>query len=66
MYWNIGKLIVEYQGNNERAKYGDRLIKRLSIELTKEYGSGFTKFNLKRCDAVAPIELVTLCLDNYY
>ena len=47
MYWNIGKLIVEYQGNNERAKYGDRLIERLSIELTKEYGSGFKKTNLK-------------------
>ena len=36
MYWNIGKLIVEYQGGKERAKYGDRLIERLSIELTKE------------------------------
>ena len=47
MYWNIGKLIVEYQGNNERAKYGDKLIERLSIELTKEYGSGFNKTNLK-------------------
>ena len=48
MYWNIGKLIVEYQGGEGRAKYGDRLIERLSIELTKEYGSGFTKSNLKR------------------
>ena len=48
MYWNIGKLIAEYQGNNERAKYGDRLIERLAIELTREYGSGFTKSNLKR------------------
>ena len=47
MYWNIGKLIVEYQGGKERAKYGDRLIERLSIELTKEYGSGFKKTNLK-------------------
>ena len=47
-YWNIGKLIVEYQGGKERAKYGDKLIERLSIELTKEYGSGFTKSNLKR------------------
>ena len=47
-YWNIGKLIVEYQGNNERAKYGDRLIERLSIELISRYGSGFTKSNLKR------------------
>ena len=33
-YWNIGKLIVEYQGGLERAKYGDKLIERLSIELT--------------------------------
>ena len=47
-YWNIGKRIVEYQGGLERAKYGDKLIERLSIELTKEYGSGFTKSNLKR------------------
>ena len=47
MYWNIGKLIVEYQGGEGRAKYGDRLIERLSIELTKEYGSGFKKTNLK-------------------
>ena len=46
MYWNIGKLIVEYQGGEGRAKYGDRLIERLSIELTKEYGSGFDKSNL--------------------
>ncbi|MBO5477184.1 MAG: hypothetical protein J6A15_05465 [Clostridia bacterium] len=45
-YWNIGKLIVEYQGGEERAKYGDKLIERLSIELTKEYGSGFDKRNL--------------------
>ena len=47
MYWNIGKRIVEYQKGEGRAKYGDRLIERLSIELTKEYGSGFTKSNLK-------------------
>ena len=47
-YWNIGKLIVEYQGGEGRAKYGNKLIERLSIELTKEYGSGFTKSNLKR------------------
>ena len=46
-YWNIGKLIVEYQGGLERAKYGDKLIERLSIELTEEYGSGFSKRNLE-------------------
>ena len=26
-YWNIGKLIVEAQGGEKRAKYGDGLIK---------------------------------------
>ena len=47
-YWNIGKLIVEYQGGLERAKYGDKLIERLSIELTEEYGGAFNKSNLWR------------------
>ena len=39
-YWNIGKLIVEYQGNNERAKYGDKLIERylLNWQIGMEVG----------------------------
>ena len=47
-YWNIGKKIIEYQGGKEKAKYGDKFIERLSQELTKEYGKGFTLSNLKR------------------
>ena len=27
-YWNIGKLLVEAQGDEVRAKYGDELIKK--------------------------------------
>ncbi len=46
-YWQIGKMIVEKQGGLERAKYGDRLIKELSIQLTKDFGKGFTISNLK-------------------
>lgn len=46
-YWQIGKMIVEKQGGKERAKYGDRLIKELSIQLTKDFGKGFTISNLK-------------------
>lgn len=46
-YWNIGKLIVEAQDGNERADYGDYLLKNLSIELTREFGKGFTITNLK-------------------
>ena len=46
-YWQIGKMIVEKQGGLERAKYGDGLIKELSIKLTKDFGKGFTISNLK-------------------
>ena len=46
-YWNIGRLIVEKQGGEERAVYGDGLIVGLSRQLTAEYGKGFTVANLK-------------------
>lgn len=46
-YWNIGRLIVEEeQKGNERAKYGEELIKELSQKLIQEYGKGFSKRNL--------------------
>ena len=46
-YWNVGKLIVEAQDGNDRAEYGDYLIKNLSKELTREFGKGFTVTNLR-------------------
>ena len=47
-YWQIGKRIVEEeQDGKERAEYGKGLIKNLSSELTKEFGNGFSKDNLK-------------------
>ncbi len=47
-YWQVGKYIVEYeQQGNDRAEYGKGVIKKLSIRLMKEYGSGFTVTNLK-------------------
>lgn len=45
-YWLVGKMIVEKQGGKERAKYGDNLIKELSVQLTKDFGKGFTERNL--------------------
>lgn len=48
VYWNIGKMIVEEQGGEERAKYGDNLIKELSMRLTNEFGEGFDKRNLRK------------------
>ena len=46
-YFEIGKVIVEKQGGNERAEYGENLIKQLSVELTAEFGKGFTVANIK-------------------
>ena len=46
-YWNIGKIIVEYeQENKERADYGKQTLKQLSKDLTEEFGKGFSVSNL--------------------
>ena len=45
--WLIGYRIAEEELNGEsRAEYGTEVIKKLSKELTDEYGKGFTKTNL--------------------
>ena len=41
-YYNIGKLIIEVQGGEERAKYDNKLIKEYSERLTKELGNGYS------------------------
>jgi len=47
-YFEIGKKIVEEeQKGKSRAEYGKSLLKTLSIELTKEFGKGFSVANLK-------------------
>ena len=47
-YYNVGKLLVEAQGGEKRAKYGDSLIKEYSKRLTLELGKGYTVSSLKR------------------
>ena len=46
-YYNVGKLLVEAQGGEERAKYEDGLIKEYSKRLTSELGKGYSIQNLK-------------------
>lgn len=46
-YWEIGRYIVEYeQKGNEKAEYGSQLFDKLSKDLTKSYGKGFSRSNL--------------------
>ena len=47
-YYNVGRLIVEAQGGEARAKYGDRLIIEYSKKLTEELGKGYSVQNLKK------------------
>ncbi len=47
-YYEIGKLLIKAQGGEEKAKYGDGLIKKWSEKLTKEYGKGYDLSNMKR------------------
>ena len=46
-YYNVGKLLIEAQGGEERAKYGNGLIKEYSKRLTEELGKGYSQMNLK-------------------
>lgn len=48
-YFEIGKMIVEeQQQGEERAKYGQHILKDLSQKLTEKFGKGFSVENLDR------------------
>jgi predicted nuclease of restriction endonuclease-like (RecB) superfamily len=48
-YWDIGRRIVEFeQGGQERAPYGEGLLKRLSADLSTRFGRGFGVVNLQQ------------------
>ena len=47
-YYKIGKLIVEAQGGESRAKYGDELIKDFSKKLVLECGKKYNERTLRR------------------
>ena len=51
-YWNIGRIIVEYEQQNQiRADYGKQTLRELSKELTREFGKGFSRSNLQNMRA---------------
>ena len=46
-YWEIGRRIVEAeQRGQRRAGYGEQLVERLSIDLTQQFGRGFSRQNV--------------------
>jgi predicted nuclease of restriction endonuclease-like (RecB) superfamily len=66
LYWNIGKRINNEILQHGRAEYGSEIIKRLSNDLTMEYGKGWGEKHLRHCirfsEIFADKEIVyTLC-----
>ena len=47
-YYEVGRLLIEAQGGENRAKYGNGLIKEYSKRLTSELGKGYTFTALSR------------------
>ncbi len=46
-YWEIGHRIVEAeQKGQRRAGYGEQLVERLAVDLTAQFGRGFSQQNL--------------------
>lgn len=46
-YYEVGRLLVEAQGGESRAKYGNEIIKEYSDKWTKELGKGYSERNLR-------------------
>lgn len=46
-YWKIGEQIYKECGENDRAEYGQNLLKYLSNRLTPEFGKGFNERSLR-------------------
>ncbi len=49
LYWNIGCCINSDILNNNKAEYGKQIISLLSVELSKEYGRGWSERQLFYC-----------------
>ncbi|MFA6431653.1 MAG: DUF1016 N-terminal domain-containing protein, partial [Candidatus Margulisiibacteriota bacterium] len=46
-YWEIGKYITVYeQESQNRARYGSQLLDKISADLKKKYGKGFSRSNV--------------------
>ena len=63
-YYEIGKLLVEAQGGENKTKYGDMLIKKWSKKLMKDYGKGYSITNLKNMRKFYIIQKGQLLVDR--
>lgn len=48
LYWHIGKRLLDEGLKDDRNKYGNKTIDKISFDLVQEYGQGFSASNLSR------------------
>ncbi len=53
--WNIGRRIKEDVLYNQRAKYGEQVVKNVAQRLTTKYGHGWGYETLKHCIRAAQV-----------
>lgn len=46
-YWEVGEQIYKACGESDRAGYGKKLLEFLSVQLTAEFGKGYSIANLR-------------------
>ena len=49
LYWQIGSRVKTDILKNKRAEYGQEIVKQLSINLTEQYGKGWSEKHLRHC-----------------
>ena len=49
LYWEIGKRINQEVLNNKRAEYGKQIVVSLMLQLTEQYGKGWSEKHLRHC-----------------
>lgn len=61
-YWLVGKRIVEEeQKGQDRASYGELILKKLSKNLTSDIGNGFSYANLKNMRQFYKTYMTQIC-----
>ena len=64
-YWEIGKSIVDEQGGEGRAKYGEALLKTLAIRLTKDLVKVLKQESCVKCvSSILHFQFGTHCVPN--
>ena len=49
LYWQVGNRINSEILKDQRAEYGKQIVNSISLQLTKDYGAGWSEKHLRHC-----------------